>query len=611
MESPPEQEVAAEPQEAAAPPPRKFIFSPRVPPTMPSSKTAVLTPPAPAKKEKKRETAPLKPPKTTALPPVVRYERPAPKTVEPLPAPIAQEETPTPPRVEQVPRRRVEPPVMAVPKKPVAKEPAEPQESDSSPSKSEKSSTPEPQVKKEPVKVVAKRAVDKKKPPKEKKREKIERPGFFRRLADRFTSEEAETPPDVTKKELPEKTSAEPIVVEVRPAKAPTTTQPTRPHAPTTPQPQPAKVIAHVVQPPKPAPSKEPLNLKDDLLSAPGETMGAWKILVTGGGGFLGRAILEKLHVRGLKARSYSRSDYIDLRRFGTEHFRGDLANADALKRAVDGCDIVFHTAALAGVWGPYGEYHKVNVVGTQNVIDACRAAGVKRLVYTSSPSVIFDGSDMQGVNESAPYPKHYHTAYPKTKALAEQMVLAANSVTLPTVSLRPHLIWGPGDHQLVPRILARAASLRIIGGANKKVDSVYIDNAADAHLLAAGRLRPDSPVSGKAYFITNGEPRPLWELVNGILAAGKLPPVTRGVSRGMAFGAAMCLEMLYSLFGIEGEPRLTRFVARELTTAHWFDISAARRDLNYKPVVSIDDGLIRLRAWLQGGGARLLRQGR
>ncbi|MBI5762117.1 MAG: NAD-dependent epimerase/dehydratase family protein [Planctomycetes bacterium] len=475
-----------------------------------------------------------------------------------------------------------------------------------------------------PQPVVARRAVEKKKKPaKEKKREKPDRPGFFRRLANRFTVEEIDPLPDVTKPELPEKTSTEPIIVEVKPAAAPDRrnvsssdrSDLTAIHveSPQVSSPRPRIVVSVSTPPPKPAQVRtaEPLNLKDDLLPAPGESIGTWKILVTGGGGFLGKAIIEQLHARGLKVRSFSRSDYHELRRFGTEHFRGDLANTDALKKAIDGCDIVFHTAALAGVWGPESAYHKANVVGTQNVINACCAAGVKRLIYTSSPSVVFDGSDMQGIDESAPYPTHYDAAYPKSKALAEQLVLAANSPRLATVSLRPHLIWGPGDHHLVPRILARARSLRIIGGANKMVDSVYIDNAADAHLLAAGRLRPDSPIAGKAYFITNGEPRPMWDLVNGILAAGKLPPVTRGVSRGKAFAAAACMEFFYSLFGIEGEPRLTRFVARELTTAHWFDITAARRDLNYSPHVTLDEGLSRLAAWLSSGGAKMLRAAR
>jgi nucleoside-diphosphate-sugar epimerase len=329
--------------------------------------------------------------------------------------------------------------------------------------------------------------------------------------------------------------------------------------------------------------------------------------LVTGGGGFLGRAIVDRLRARGVMVRNYSRGVYPELAKLGVAIYRGDLSDASALKRACEGCDMVFHVAALAGVWGPYEEYHRVNVAGTQNVVEACQAAGVQRLVFTSSPSVVFDGNDMEGIDESAPYPERFHAAYPKSKALAEQIVRAANGPRLATACLRPHLIWGPRDPHLLPRILMRARRLRQIGGTNKRVDSVYVDNAADAHLLAAGRLRPDSPVAGKVYFITNGEPRGMWDLINGILAAGDLPPVTRSVPRGMALGTAACLEAFYGLFGIDGEPSLTRFVARELSSAHWFDIRAARRDLAYEPKVSIDDGLLRLRHWLHGSGAALL----
>ena len=196
---------------------------------------------------------------------------------------------------------------------------------------------------------------------------------------------------------------------------------------------------------------------------------------------------------------------------------------------AIQGCDVVFHVAAKAGVWGAYADYYRANVVGTQNVVAACRKHDVRRLVYTSSPSVVFDGRDLEGVDESIPYPKHYDAAYPQTKAEAERFVLAANGADLATVALRPHLIWGPGDNHLVPRILerGRAGRLRRIGRANKLIDSIYIDNAADAHLLAADRLAPGSPVAGKVYFLSNNEPVPLWDLINRILATAGIPPVT------------------------------------------------------------------------------------
>jgi len=326
------------------------------------------------------------------------------------------------------------------------------------------------------------------------------------------------------------------------------------------------------------------------------------KALVTGGGGFLGGVIVRMLREQGRHVRSFSRGDYPVLARLGTEQFRGDLSDRNALTRAAEGCDIIFHIAAKAGVWGSYAEFHRANVTGTENVLAACKSQGVSKLVYTGSPSVVFDGRDVEGGNESLPYPPGYHAHYPHTKALAEQRVLAANCRDLATVSLRPHLIWGPADNHLVPRILARgrAGTLRRIGSRPCLVDTIYVDNAARAHLLAAERLVPGAPPAGKAYFISNGEPVPLWDMINRILAAADIPPVTKSIPPWLAYTAGTLCEQLWRLFRLPDEPPMTRFVARELSTAHWFDISAARRDLGYAPEVSIDEGLSRLRTWLR-----------
>lgn len=325
------------------------------------------------------------------------------------------------------------------------------------------------------------------------------------------------------------------------------------------------------------------------------------KALVTGGGGFLGKAIVTLLRARGDEVRSFSRNPHPGLAEMGVEHCRGELSDADAVKRAVEGCDIVFHVAAKAGVWGPYDEFYKANVLGTKHVLAACRQHGIKRLVYTSSPSVVFDGTDMEGVDESVPYPEHFEAFYPQTKAEAEQLVLQANDPDLATVALRPHLIWGPEDNHLVPRILERGkkGALRKLGGRDCLVDTVYIDNAALAHLQAADHLRVGSPVAGKAYFISQGEPLPIWEVVNRILAAGGVPPVTRTISPAMAYTIGSILEKVYGLFNLKSEPRMTRFVARELSTSHWFDLGAARNDFGYQPEVTIDEGMERLRKWL------------
>lgn len=325
------------------------------------------------------------------------------------------------------------------------------------------------------------------------------------------------------------------------------------------------------------------------------------KALVTGGGGFLGKAIVKLLRARGDEVRSFSRNPHPALAELGVEHCRGELDDAAAVARACEGCDIVFHVAAKAGVWGPYEEFYRANVLGTRHVIAACRRNGIKRLVHTSSPSVVFDGSDMEGVDESVPYPEHFEAFYPQTKAEAERLVLQANDGGLATVALRPHLIWGPEDNHLVPRILDRGArgALRKIGSRECLADTIYIDNAALAHLQAADHLDIGSVVAGKAYFLSQGEPLPIWEVVNRILDAGGLPPVTRTISPALAYTVGAVLEKVYTLFNLKGEPRMTRFVAKELSTSHWFDLRAAQRDFGYRPEVSFDEGIERLRAWL------------
>lgn len=322
------------------------------------------------------------------------------------------------------------------------------------------------------------------------------------------------------------------------------------------------------------------------------------RALVTGGGGFLGKAIVERLLERGDEVRSLQRGDYPELDALGVDTRRGDLADAAVVDAAVEGCDAVFHVAAKAGVWGPYEEYHRANVVGTENVLAACLRHGVQKMIYTSTPSVVHSGSDVEGVDESAPYAEHFETAYPATKAVAEKQVLAANGKDLLTVALRPHLIWGPGDNHLVPRIVDRARSgrLRLVGGGTKLVDSIYIANAADAHLLAADRLAPDAACAGRAYFLSQGEPVPMVDLINGILAAAGEPPCKKTISPGMAYAAGALLEGAFRLFRARAEPPMTRFVARQLATAHWYNLSAARRDLGYEPRVSIAEGLEELR---------------
>ncbi|MDB5311408.1 MAG: 3-beta hydroxysteroid dehydrogenase [Gemmataceae bacterium] len=327
------------------------------------------------------------------------------------------------------------------------------------------------------------------------------------------------------------------------------------------------------------------------------------KALVTGGGGFLGGAVVRLLRQRGREVRSFTRTAYPWLDELGVEQVLGDLSDPAAVERAVAGVDVVFHVAAKAGVWGRYADFFATNVTGTENVIAACKKHGVRKLVHTSTPSVVHSGGDLEGATEAVPYPKHFDAPYPETKAIAEKAVLAANGPQLATVALRPHLIWGPGDPHLIPRVLARAreGTLRRIGSRPVKVDVTYLDNAADAHVLAAEALDGRAPAAGKVYFISNGEPVDLWGFIDRVLAEAGLPPVARTVSVWKARLAGWGLEWVYRVFRLSGEPPMTRFVANQMSTSHWYDISAARRDLGYEPRVSVEEGLRRLGETLRG----------
>lgn len=326
------------------------------------------------------------------------------------------------------------------------------------------------------------------------------------------------------------------------------------------------------------------------------------KALVTGGNGFLGSAIVRMLHARGDEVNILCRGGHENVANCFHVAHQGDLRDAAAVRRACLGMDVVFHAAAKAGVWGPNREYQSINVEGTRNVIDACQAAGVPRLVYTSSPSVVFGDDELCGVDESQPYPERFLAMYPKTKAQAERLVLAANSQSLSTVALRPHLIWGPNDPHLIPRVIERArkGTLRQVGEGKNLVDITYIDNAAEAHLLAADALGPSAPCAGRAYFISQGQPVSLWPWLNQLLHAVGAPTVTRRISLRSAMLVGATLEGIYGLLGLKREPMMTRFVANQLAKSHYFDISAARRDLGYFPRVSLQDGMERLLAWLR-----------
>ncbi len=320
--------------------------------------------------------------------------------------------------------------------------------------------------------------------------------------------------------------------------------------------------------------------------------------LVTGAGGFLGHYIVEQLVARGDRVRVFSRNRYEALDRLGAETIVGDVRDRPALVRACKGVDVVFHVAAIAGIGEPWQRFFEINTLGTKNVIDGCREVGVSRLVYTSSPSVTFDGGDQCGVDESVPYPSRWLAHYPHSKALAEQAVLQANGEQgLLTCALRPHLIWGPRDQHLIPRLLQRARSgrLRRVGDGSNLIDMIYVENAAEAHLLAADALAADSPVAGKAYFISQGEPVRCWGWIDELLAMAGLPPVTRSISLKTAWRLGRIFELAWKTFRIRSDPPMTRFLAAQLATSHYFDISAARRDFGFTPHISIQEGMRRL----------------
>jgi 2-alkyl-3-oxoalkanoate reductase len=353
--------------------------------------------------------------------------------------------------------------------------------------------------------------------------------------------------------------------------------------------------------------------------------------LVTGGTGFLGRRLVERLLAEGRQVAVLARTPAPDLMARGVRFIGASLDDPAAVRAACAGVSTVFHVAAKVGVWGRYEDYFRPNVLGTRAVLEGCRAHGVQRLVYTSTPSVVYNGGDLAGANESLPLTTQCPSPYPLTKAIAEREVLASNGAALRTVALRPHLIWGVGDPHLVPRVIARARAgrLRIVGEGRNRVDMVHVENAVDAHLLAERALAdchatqdlaieggpsaafaPNERVGcfaaerrgadGRAFFITNGEPVVLWEWINGLLRALGERPVGKRISLRTATTVGAICEAVWRVLPVHIEPPMTRFVAAELAKDHWFDIAAARRDLGYAPRVSMAQGTAELVTSLQ-----------
>jgi nucleoside-diphosphate-sugar epimerase len=321
------------------------------------------------------------------------------------------------------------------------------------------------------------------------------------------------------------------------------------------------------------------------------------KVLITGGGGFLGSALAKKLLSLGNEVTILGRRSYPEFEKM-FYCIQTDVRDLSSVVKALEGQEVVFHTAAIPGIWGDYKDFYRTDVQGTQNVIFACHKNKVKKIIYTSSPSVVFGQKDIEGVGEKTSYPDEYLCHYPKTKAIAEQMVMEANGCKgLATVCIRPHLIWGPGDPYLLPRIVERVKNRKLIrvGEGTNLVDMTYIDNAVEAHIKACENLDLNSPVAGKCYFVSDDKPVLLWEWIEEVLIQLKLPGVTKSISFKHAFRLGKILEIFYKILLIKKEPPMTRFLATQLAKSHYFNIAQSKQDFGYKPLVTNEEGIKRL----------------
>ena len=323
------------------------------------------------------------------------------------------------------------------------------------------------------------------------------------------------------------------------------------------------------------------------------------KALVTGGGGFLGKKIVEMLLARGDRVVVLGRSKYPEVEAMGAETVQLDITKKEGLQDACEGVDVVFHVAALAGVWGPREHYWNINVEGTRNMLEAAKAAGVKKFVQTSSPSAVWDGGDMAFVTEAdCPYPNSFLMDYPETKAISEQDALKANCPEMSVTAIRPRLIWGPGDPHLIPRMIERHSRLKIIGNGKNKVGICYVDNAAHAHILASDVLSPESPNAGKAYFVADDEPVEIWNWLNRFMERLGKKPITSKVPRNLAYGLGVIMEVVWRTLGIKGEPFMTRFVACSLSADYYYNLKNARADFGYHQLVDPNEGFEKMVAY-------------
>jgi nucleoside-diphosphate-sugar epimerase len=326
------------------------------------------------------------------------------------------------------------------------------------------------------------------------------------------------------------------------------------------------------------------------------------RALVTGGGGFVGKAVVKRLLELGVETRVLGRHRYPEIELLGGECIVGNICDTGLMNRATEGVDIIFHVAALAGIWGSWREYYTTNVLGTEAVVGSCRKNNVPMLVYTSTPSVVFNRADIKGGDESLAYATEYLCHYARSKVMAERTVLGANCPTLLTCAIRPHLIWGPGDPHLLPRLLesGRKKLLKRVGNGSNLVDISYIDNVAHAHILAAKNLSEKGTAGGKPYFISQGDPVNLWDWINELFVAMDIDKVQASLSFPVAYRLGGVLEAIYKIIRMKKEPKMTRFLAEQLAKSHYFSIENAQNDLGYEPVISTTEGLQRTVQWLK-----------
>jgi 2-alkyl-3-oxoalkanoate reductase len=325
------------------------------------------------------------------------------------------------------------------------------------------------------------------------------------------------------------------------------------------------------------------------------------KVLVTGGSGFIGGRVVRRLLENGHEVHVLGRTKSKE--KTGSVFHQVDLARETIPEVICKGVDAIFHIAAKAGVWGSASSYHSANISATRKVLEACRRHSINILIHTSSPSVVFSGEQFRGADESLPYGRNWLCHYARTKAAAEREVLEANGKNgLNTIALRPHLVWGPGDPHLLPKAIARhmAGKLRIVGSGENRMDLTHVDNVAHAHILGMDALASGRHFGGQAYFISQDDPVALWKWLDKLFSHLDLPPLSKRISFRKAYYLGFMLELFWKVLRLTSEPPMTRFVADQLGKDHWFSIDAARRDLGYEPIVSMEDGLRDTVDWLK-----------